>query len=84
MPDIEYFYSAHSAYAYLGSARFLEIAKAADRNIVHRPVDLNEVVPAAGSTSFRERSDSHRQYFFSREIQRWSEERGAPVMSTLR
>ena len=42
MPDIEYFYSAHSAFAYLGSARLIEIARAADRRIVElvEPGDL--------------------------------------------
>ena len=48
MPEIEYFYSAHSAYAYLGSARFMAIAKAAGRTITHRPNDLRRVVPASG------------------------------------
>jgi len=28
MAGIEYFYSAHSAFAYLGSARFMEIVQA--------------------------------------------------------
>ena len=28
MPEIEYFYKAYSAYAYLGSRRFMEIATA--------------------------------------------------------
>ncbi|SVE00872.1 uncharacterized protein METZ01_LOCUS453726, partial [marine metagenome] len=33
MSDIEYFYSAHSLYAYLGSARLTEITAAAGRRI---------------------------------------------------
>lgn len=81
MAEIEYFYSAHSVFAYLGSARFMEIAQAAGRAIVHRPVDLNQVVPAGGASSFRERSPKHRAYFFRREIDRWSEQRAAPVMA---
>ena len=80
MSEIEYFYSAHSVYAYLGSARFMEIAQAAGRAIVHRPIDLNQSVPASGASSFRERSPKHRAYFFRREIDRWAEERRAPVM----
>ncbi len=80
MPEIEYFYSAHSAYAYLGSARFMAIAKAAGRTITHRPNDLRRVVPASGSTPFSERSKGHYAYFFRREIDRWAEERNAPVM----
>lgn len=78
MPAIEYFYAAHSAYAYLGSARLMEIAKEAGTTIVHRPIDLRKVVPAAGSTPTGERTQAHRAYFFGREIQRWSEERNAP------
>ena len=31
MSEFEYFYSAHSAYAYIGSARFMAIARAATR-----------------------------------------------------
>ncbi|MDP6705247.1 MAG: 2-hydroxychromene-2-carboxylate isomerase [Alphaproteobacteria bacterium] len=80
MAEIEYFYSAHSAFAYLGSARFMEIARAAGREIVHRPVDLGRVVPAAAASGFTERTPNHRAYYFGREIERWSEERDAPVM----
>ena len=79
MPDIEYFYSAHSAFAYLGSARFMEIAAAAGRRIVHKPMDLNRVVAAAGSTPFRARSTKYRAYYFEREIERWAEHRNAPI-----
>jgi 2-hydroxychromene-2-carboxylate isomerase len=80
MSEIEYFYSAHSAYAYLGSARFMQIAKAAGRTIRHRPNDLRRVVPGSGSTPFSARSKGHYAYFFRREIDRWAEERNAPVM----
>ncbi len=80
MSEIEYFYSAHSAYAYLGSARFMEIAKTAGRGIVHRPIDLDQVVPASGSSPFGKRSPKHRAYYFRREIDRWAEERNAPVL----
>ena len=80
MTEIEYFYSAHSIFAYLGSARFMEIARATGRKIVHRPIDLNKTVPAVGSLPFRQRSPKHVAYFFRREIDRWAEERGATVM----
>ena len=55
MVDIEYFYSAHSAFAYLGSARFMMIAGAAGRRIVHRPIDLRRVVAEVGSVPFGKR-----------------------------
>ena len=80
MAEIEYFYSAHSGFAYLGSARFMEIAAAADRRIVHKPVDLDRVVEGAGSGSFRARSKPYRAYFYRREIDRWSEYRNAPIL----
>jgi 2-hydroxychromene-2-carboxylate isomerase len=83
MADIEYFYAAHSAFAYLGSARFMEIAAAAGRRILHRPVDLRKVVAAASPTGFAERSKAHRAYYFGREIERWSEYRNAPVMGGI-
>lgn len=80
MAEIEYFYSAHSAFAYLGSARFIEIASAAGRRIVHKPMDLRRVVPEAGAAGFSERSTAHRDYYFGREIERWAEWRNAPVV----
>ena len=83
MSDIEYFYSAHSAFAYLGSARLMEIAAAADCNIVHKPVDLLRVMVESGAGSTRERSDRHRAYYFGREIKRWAEWRNAPVVTGM-
>ena len=81
MPKREYFYAAHSAYAYLGSQRLMDIAKAANVEIIHRPYDLRRGMAGIGSSLIRERSPQHRAYFFKREIQRWSEERNAPVIS---
>ena len=83
MPEIEYFYSAHSAFAYLGSAAFMKIAETAGRAIVHRPMDLGRVVESVSAVPFGNRSTGHRAYFFGREIQRWSEERQAPVMDGI-
>jgi 2-hydroxychromene-2-carboxylate isomerase len=80
MAEIEYFYSAHSAFAYLGSARFMQIARATGRDIAHRPVHLDRVVAAAGAADFRQRSRAHVAYFFGREIERWAEHRDAPVI----
>jgi 2-hydroxychromene-2-carboxylate isomerase len=83
MATIEYVYAAHSAFAYLGSARLMQIVKASGATLLHRPVDLRRVVPAAGSAPFGKRSPAHRAYYFGREIQRWSEERNAPVIGNL-
>lgn len=83
MADIEYFYSAHSAFAYLGSQRFMDIAKAAGRTITHRPYDLGIGIPGIGSSSTRDRPQNHRAYYFGREIDRWAEYRNAPVMGGI-
>ena len=83
MSDIEYFYSAHSAFAYLGSARLLEVAQATGRTIVHKPVDLLRVMVESGAGSTRERSDRHRAYYFGREIERWAEWRNIPVLTRM-
>ena len=76
MSEIEYFYSAHSAFAYLGSARLMEIAEAGGRSIVHRPMDLRAVVSAEKPDGFGKRSKAHLNYYFGREIERWAQYRG--------
>ena len=50
MSELEYFYSAHSAYAYLGSAKFMEIAAAAGcttGRLTHYFANREELVLAA-------------------------------------
>jgi 2-hydroxychromene-2-carboxylate isomerase len=78
---IEYFYSAHSAFAYLGSARLIEIAKVVGHEIVHKPINLRRVMIESGVGSTRDRSNRHRAYYFGREIERWAEWRNAPVVA---
>lgn len=81
MPSIEYFYSAHSAFAYIGSSKLLEICAAFDCTLVHRPFRLSPVVEAARSPSFPGRSRAHIDYFFGREIERWAEYRNVPIIA---
>lgn len=77
---IEYFYSAHSAFAYLGSKRVMEIAAAAGRKLLHKPIHLGPVVSAVGGKTFAERTPQHVAYFFGREIERWAEFRNVPII----
>lgn len=81
MSTIEYFYSTHSAFAYLGSARLMEIASTTGRRIAHRPINLGPVIQAARGERFSGFSGAYRAYFFGREIERWSEFRAAPAIS---
>ncbi len=80
MPIIEYYYSAHSAYAYLGSRRLMEICARFDVTLVHKPFALSPVVEAQKSLPFRERTQAHVDYFFGREIERWAEFRSVDVV----
>jgi 2-hydroxychromene-2-carboxylate isomerase len=81
MPEIEYFYSAHSAYAYLGSARLMDIASAANRQIVHKPIKLTRVIDTNALAPAYGRPKKFGAYFFGREIERWSQARNTPVMN---
>lgn len=78
MTDIEYFYSAHSAFAFLGSARLSGIALGAGASIAHKPYDLHAAMKALGAGTFAKRSQAHKDYFFNREIERWAEHRSVP------
>lgn len=80
MTTLEYFYAAHSAFAYLGSRRLIEIARAAGVKVRHKPYDLRRGMDGVGAMPTRQRSKAHIAYYFGREIQRWSEERDAPVI----
>ena len=79
-PVIEYFYSAHSAYAYLGAWELDRIAREAGARVIHRPFDFTPVMVAAGGKRFAERSAAHIAYFFGRDMYRWAELRGLPMV----
>ncbi|MFD0917131.1 2-hydroxychromene-2-carboxylate isomerase [Pseudahrensia aquimaris] len=81
MQRIEYVYSAHSAFAYIGSKRLMEICARHGVQLVHRPVLLSPVVEAQGSLPFRARTQAHVDYFFGREIERWAQYRHVPVVN---
>ena len=80
MAKIEYFYSAHSAFAYLGSHRLSEIVEATGCHLIHKPYNLSEGIAGAGSSSTQERPQKYKDYFFRREIDRWSEYRNVSII----
>lgn len=77
---IEYFYAAHSAYAYLGAWELDRIAKDTGWRVAHRPYDFAPVMEAAGGAKFATRSKAHIDYFFGREMVRWAEFRDLPII----
>lgn len=80
MTELEYFYAGHSAFAYIGSKRFIEIAQAADCPIIHKPNDLRKVIEVNGPGPQNGKTPERRAYFSRREIERWSEFRGVEIM----
>ena len=83
MRTIEYFYSAHSVFAYLGSATLKRIADQTGARIEHRPMDLHFVMQEVGVSAFKSRNKAHIDYFFGTEIERWSKARGAPWLGRI-
>ena len=76
---IEFFYSAHSIYAYLGMQELRNISKRTGRPIEHKPFDLARVMEGQGITPFEERSRKRVNYFFVREVERWAQVRNVPI-----
>ena len=81
MAEIEYFYSAHSGYAYIGSVKFMQIAAAGGHTITHRPMDLRAVVAVTGPGSTNSLTPQRSAYFSGREIERWAEARGIGILA---
>lgn len=77
---IDYYFCTRSIYTHFGAERTVALARVAGRTLVRKPVNLGRVVPASGSLAFEQRPGSHQQYFFGREIERWSEYRGILVI----
>lgn len=80
MTTVEYFYSAHSAYAYLGHQKLLEICKARGCKLIQRPFDLYPVIDAVRVSHFRSFTPHYIDYFFGREITRWAQFRGLDIL----
>ncbi len=81
--SIEYFYAAHSAFAYLGSKVLNDLAREHRATIIHYPMDLHLVMQKAGSTRFSDRSKAHVRYFFGTEIDRWAKSRNLPWLGRV-
>ncbi|MBL8662835.1 MAG: 2-hydroxychromene-2-carboxylate isomerase [Candidatus Odyssella sp.] len=80
MKTIEYFYSTRSVFAYLGAERIVALARRFGRRLIHRPIDLARLMEGIGGTPFDRRTEAQRRYHFGREIERWGEYLGLPVL----
>ncbi|MEM6705178.1 MAG: 2-hydroxychromene-2-carboxylate isomerase [Acidobacteriota bacterium] len=72
LSGITHYFSAHSLFAFFGFEKLLSIAEEHGLPVVHRPIDLHEVMEAAGSSPFATRTREHVRYFFGLEARRWA------------
>jgi 2-hydroxychromene-2-carboxylate isomerase len=80
VPDIEYYYSVSSVFAYFGSHRLTELAQRHGARVIHKPIFHGVVVPETGGLRFRTMSPVRIAHFF-REVERWSAYLNIPVVS---
>ncbi len=76
---IDYYFSLHSPWTYLGHATFLDIAKRHGCTIVYRPVPLRAVFDETGGVPLPKRHPVRQRYRLM-DLQRWRERRGVPLV----
>jgi 2-hydroxychromene-2-carboxylate isomerase len=76
--DIDCWTSVASPWAWLGSARFLDLAQQFDLSVRVRPVHLGKVFEATGGQPFGQRATA-RQSYRQLELQRWSDRLRVPI-----
>lgn len=75
MTQITY-YSARSAYAYLGSTALMDLCARHRLTRARRPIPMSPVVGAQSNLPCAQRTQAHIDYLFGREIEWWAELRG--------
>jgi 2-hydroxychromene-2-carboxylate isomerase len=75
---IDYYFSPHSPWTYLGHERFASIAAAAGARINVLPVDLGRVFPVSGGLPLAKRAPQRQAYRLV-ELKRFSEFLGRPL-----
>src|SRR5271154_6903915 len=75
---IDYYFSPHSPWTYLGHERFADIAAASGARINVLPVDLGRVFPVSGGLPLAKRAPQRQAYRLV-ELKRFSEFLGRPL-----
>lgn len=76
---IDYYFSLHSPWTYLGHATFLDIAARHGCTIVYRPVPLRAVFDETGGVPLPKRHPVRQRYRLM-DLQRWRERRGVKLV----
>ncbi len=75
---IDYYFSTSSPWSYLGSARFIEIARTIGATVNVRPVNYGVIFPQSGGLPLPKRSPQ-RQAYRMMELKRWRDYLGIPI-----
>ena len=75
---VEYYMSHNSPWAYLGSARFADIAGRAGAEVHVRPVDFGRIFPQSGGLPLPKRAPQRQAYRLV-ELGRWRDHLGVPI-----
>lgn len=78
MTRIQYWFSVASPWTWLGSARFIALARRSGAGVEVLPIDLGAVFAATGGKPFEARTPARRSYR-QLELARWSRRLGAPL-----
>jgi 2-hydroxychromene-2-carboxylate isomerase len=75
---VDYYFSVASPWAYLGSARFIQMASRYRASVNTLPIELSRIFAASGGTPFADRT-LQRQHYRQLELARWSRRFGIPI-----
>jgi 2-hydroxychromene-2-carboxylate isomerase len=78
MPEIDYFFTLVSPYAYLGHRVLLDLAERHRATLRYKPVMLGKVFENSGGLPLAQRPKARQDYRFL-ELQRWRARRGLPL-----
>ena len=73
--NIDYYFSMHSPWAYIGHAPFMEIVRCHDMKVTYKPISLSDVFAETGGVPVAKRHPARLRYRIL-ELQRWREKRG--------
>lgn len=75
----EYFFAPHSPFAYLGHERFVALAEKYNVQVLAKPFDLSKIFGVSGGLPLAKRAPQ-RQAYRLKELARWSEFLGKPMI----
>jgi 2-hydroxychromene-2-carboxylate isomerase len=73
--NVDYYFSMHSPWAYIGHAPFMEVVRRHDVNVTYKPISLSDVFAKTGGLPVGKRHPARLRYRIL-ELQRWREKRG--------